>query len=140
MVNFKDRERVGFRRDMYTEIEGGGRLAQIQERLRRMDPESRVVNQLEMYYHQVSNLYDDFSNDAFLDKIIELFRKVPNKFFKNTNAFILGFICIQELRKNIRRPVIVEFIQDLITRTNQNQTITVSDAIRYMRLIESLSF
>lgn len=138
MVNFKDRERVGFRRDMYTEIEGGGRLAQIQERLRRMDPETRVLSQLEAYYHQVSNLYDDFSNDAFLDTIIELFRNVPNKFFKNTNAFILGFVFVHELRKNIRKPVIVELVQDIIARTNQTQTITVSDAIRYMRLIDSL--
>ena len=123
---------------MYTEIEGGGRLAQIQERLRRMDPESRVLSQLETYYHQVSNLYDEFSGDAFLDTIIDLFRKVPHKFFKNTNAFILGFVFFQELRKNTRKSVIVELVQDLISRTNQSQTITVSDTIRYMRLIESL--
>ncbi len=124
MVNFKDRERVGFRRDLYTQIDDG-RLAQIQERLRRLDPESRIIRQLEAYYYELSNLYEGFRGGDLLSWVIDLFQNAPNKMFKNTNTFILGCIYYQEKQ------------QRTILKTNQT-SITLSDVIRYLRLIEML--
>jgi hypothetical protein len=134
MVNFKDRERVGFRRDLYTQIDDG-RLAQIQERLRRLDPESRIIRQLEAYYYELSNLYEGFRGGDLLSWIIDLFQNAPNKMFKNTNTFILGCIYYQE--KQQRTKNINFMIQQFILKTNQT-SITLSDVIRYLRLIEML--
>ena len=138
MVNFKDRERVGFRRDLYTQIEGGGRLAQFQERLRRLDPESRIIRQLEAYYFELSNLYEGFKEGDLLTWIIDLFQNAPNKMFKNTNTFILGCIYYQERQQRTQNSLIVSMIQNLIVKTNQS-SITLSDVIRYLRLIEILT-
>jgi hypothetical protein len=135
MVNFKDRERVGFRRDLYTQIEGGGRLAQIQERLRKLDPESRIIRQLEAYYFELSNLYEGFREGDLLNWIIDLFQNAPNKFFKNTNTFILGCIFYQERQQKPQN--VISMIQQIIIKTNQT-SITISDVIRYFRLIEML--
>jgi hypothetical protein len=137
MVNFKDRERVGIGRDLYTEIEGGGRMAQIQERLRRLDPESRIIRQLEAYYFELSSLYGGFIGGNLLSWIIDLFQNSPNKMFKNTNTFILGCIYYQERQQKTQNSSIVSIIQNLIVSTNQS-SITLSDVIRYLRLIEAI--
>lgn len=127
---YRDRDRVGHTEVMATTIEYG-HLRKIQESKNFFDPEQRLIAMIESYFYEVKGYYPTIGRGD-LQRILDLFRSLPNKLYKNPYMLVLGYI----LHQNIRRSDALKTIRDLIKKTGQ-QEISETDVIRYYRLLRS---
>lgn len=139
---FRDRERIGFRKGLATEIEGGGKLAQILQRQQKLDSELRYIDEIENYCIFLKDYY--YFTEIDIENIIELFQKISRPLLKNSYAFVLGYIYNRDNSiDNIR--ILLEKHEKTKTTTKQNKrgehkeisNVTDIDVIRYKRLIET---
>lgn len=133
---YRDRERVGYKFNMGTTIDikgpGAARLIKLQKRIEREDPDFMVINQIENYFNDLKIHHYKFSDDELI-VIIDMFKSLQNKEYKNPYAFILGYI----LYSNINTRNFIDTIRKIIIDTNQ-QSIHDTDVIRYYHLINTL--
>lgn len=128
--SYKDIERIGFggAYEMATEIEGGGKMAQILERRLKMDPDFRLVTELKSSYQNIKEY--SLMRRHELEEITNLvMTRIPHKYYKNPQMLIFGFILLKTINKDG-----IKTVRDLILKTNVN--ITESDVIRYYHLLE----
>lgn len=127
---FRDRERIGNKHVLATEIEGKGTLAKYLDRVNNMDPEIRFLNQLEIYYYDLNHYYKFSVGD--LDIIIDYFNSTPNKIFKNPYCMLLGYILLRTYdshKMGLVHRLLIEIKQEGVSEF---------DVIRYYRLLKSL--
>jgi hypothetical protein len=130
---FRDRERVGTREALGTSIEGQGKLAKMMERRNFFDREVKLINMIEAYFWTIHACPQNPGlARPDLQKIINLFQSLPNKLYKNPYMLILGYILVQTIKQSGTKVV-----RDLINETRHEADISLSDVIRYYRLLES---
>ena len=128
---FKQRERVGFKRGMMTEIEGHGVYAKAQKRKEKRDEDFKIISQIENYCYTLQEYYK-FDGEEF-DIIIDMFRSLPRKEYKNPYAFVLGYILYLNMSNTKEIKKTFSTIQELL---NIQEGLTIIDVIRYSRLIQ----
>lgn len=129
---FRDRERAGGFRDVLgTEIDMAKKFGKTFERLdkmmKRMEPEDKLITQMENYYFYVDSVYK-LPIDS-LKTLIDAFRRVPRNIYKNPQMFLLGWLYANYGMNIVRR---------VIKETNEVE-ISEIDVIRYYRLYQSVS-
>jgi len=139
---FRDTERVGYKKGLATQIEGGGKLAKLLERQQKMDSELRSIDAIENYCNFLKDYYFFFEGDT--DKIIDLFQKVSHPLLKNPFAFVLGYIFnrdkdINKIRDLLSKHDKTRTVSKIDKRGMQKDIATVTDVdvVRYRRLIET---
>lgn len=139
---FRDRERVGYKRYLATEIEGTGKLAKLLERKQRFDSELRNIDAIENYCNFLKDYY--YFNEGDIDVIVDIYQKVPRPLLKNPYAFVLGYILnrdkdINRIRLLLSKHDKTKTISKVDKRGIQRDIASVTDldVIRYKRLIET---
>ena len=128
---FRDRDRIGYREGLATYIEGGSKLAKFMERRNFFDRELRLVNMIEAYFYEIQSLHDAPKFDrSDLQKIVQLFHSMQHKLYKNPYLIVLAYIMFQINHQ----PTCMQHIEQIIRETNQRE-LTLSDVIRYYRLL-----
>lgn len=128
---YRDRERAGgYREVMGTEMDMAKRYGKDYERLnrmmKRMEPEDKIITQLENYYFHVDSI-QHLPVDS-LKRLIDAFRRVPRNIYKNPHMFLLGWVYSLYGLNTVKH---------LIKETNQLE-IADTDVIRYYRLYQSV--
>ena len=118
---YRDAERIGYRQEMATEIEGLGRLAQRQKMLGRK-AEDRYIDVIENYFHELR----DELPASDLSVLLGLFARLPTPRAKNAHAFVLAYIF--SFNKDMKK------IQALIDLSDRK--IRQADVVRYYQLIQ----
>lgn len=129
---YRDRERAGgFREVMGTEMEMSKRYGPQYERLQRMmtrmNPEDRVITQLENYFFHVDSIQKLPMNS--IKSVIDAFRRTTRYMYKNPYIFVLGWLYSLYGLPTVRK---------IMKETGQTE-ISEVDVIRYFRLYESVS-
>ena len=127
----KDQERAGGTRwGLATEIAGQSQLAKTQDRFNRMDPDIRLSTQLEHSIEEIRQYYSLSTSDR--EHLLSLLMfKLPNKYYKNPQMLVLGYILQQTISRHGIR-MIRRILQDMQT------SIVETDVIRYYRLLETI--
>ena len=128
---FNDTNRIGHRRGLRTMIEGSGKLAKRASMMERFDRESKLIDMIESYFWSVQKVSTGLGV-ADLDKILDVFNTLPNKLYKNPYMLVLGYVLIQT---NYRHGTKV--VKRMIEESRQDVDISLSDVIRYYRLLKS---
>ena len=126
---YRQRERAGRGQGMGTVIEGANKLARIQRKQQLRDIEFRLGTQIDNYCNEIINIDSTYRNIITNDDrgiIIDIFQSLERKEYRNTYAFVLGYI--------LRKTQDINLINNIIIETDQ-QGITDVDVIRYYRLI-----
>jgi hypothetical protein len=127
---FNDTNRIGYRIGLRSMIEWG-KLAKIASMRERFDRESKLIDMIESYFWSVQKVSTGLG-DADLVKIVNVFNTLPNKLYKNPYMLVLGYVLIQT---NYRYGTKV--VKRMIEESRQDVDISLSDVIRYYRLLKS---
>lgn len=130
---FRDRERIGTRECLGSSIEGQGKLAKMMERRNIYDREFKLIcNMIEPFFWRIQRCPQNPGlGPADLTKIVQIFDSLPNKLYKNPYMLILGYILFQTINRNGTK-----IVKSLIEETRQEADISLTDVIRYYRLLE----
>lgn len=127
--SYADQFRVGGRMGMMTEIEGTGRLANLQRRREKMDPETRMYESLENLFYILKPSLK--LQDVDLMLLRDALQECPGKLYKNIFCFILAYAYLTI------KTFPLESLVD-IARVHQHSDCTDIAIIRYTRLVKTL--
>ena len=130
--SFSARERIGTRGGMATSIEGGSKLAKMQEQRNFYDRGLRLQDAIENYFMEIRNTPQGAGfSQSNLNHIKDIFEALPYKLYKNPYMLVLAYILTQTIRKSGTK-----IVEELIKETRQ-ENISLPDVIRYYRLLQS---
>jgi hypothetical protein len=127
--SYADHLRVGGRLGMMTDIEGTGRLAVLQRKRERMDPETRMYETLENSYYSMKGELQLQDVDLLLLK--DALQNCPNKLYKNIVCVIIAYVYLTNRTFSIDRLVD-------IARVHNHSDCTEIAIVRYSRLMKTL--
>lgn len=127
--SYSDQYRVGGRLGMMTEIEGTGRLANLQRKREKMDPETRMYESLENLFYILKPSLK--LQDVDLMLLRDALQECPAKLYKNIFCFILAYAYLTV------KTFPLEMLVD-IARVHQHSDCTEVAIVRYTRLVKTL--
>jgi hypothetical protein len=128
---FRDRERAGMADVLLgTDIAGGGHLAELAERINRMNPDVRLISGLEKSFRDLAQLQIYSLRRHDLDHLKTIIYKLPHRHYKNPLMLVLGYI----LQRTIEQHGI-SIVRKLILQSRISG-VSETDVIRYYRLLQ----